>query len=140
MKCVYMERHILDDYGWKVENDRVPFMRLSRWISIRHNYDPHKRNKLWDYVIDEQGYSPDHCGFNPDGNLVLDYFIYNGQTYALNQFMRVDSPFSPVRYFFEDENGKKSYLSGYDTEAYYNPIYIEFDDEYERVRLYREIR
>ena len=39
---------------------------------------------------------------------------------------------------WEDENGKLQYLSGYDSENYYNPIMIEFSEACEYVRVYKE--
>ena len=41
--------------------------------------------------------------------------------------------------FFENEDGKKSFLSGYDCTQYYNPYLIEIDDGGEYVRLFEEV-
>lgn len=68
----------------------------------------------------------------------LDYFIYHGKKYALNQFMRLGSNFIPEVYQFE-ENGKTQFLSGVDSENYYNPLLIEVDEYGESVRIYEEI-
>ena len=63
----------------------------------------------------------------------MDYFRFGGRAYAINQFFRLDFPI-----FFENEEGKTTYLSGYDSENYYNPLLIELDDCGEFVRLYEE--
>lgn len=112
--------------------------RLSRWIEIKHNYNPSKRNSLWDYVTDGYGYHPYDDRFNPDENdgLFLDYFTWNGSTWALDQFLALGSVWwggAPIEY---TENGEIHYISGVDGDNYFNPIYIEFDEYCEHVRVY----
>lgn len=40
---------------------------------------------------------------------------------------------------WKDEDGKIHYLSGYDSEDYYNPIMIESSEYCEYVRVYQEV-
>jgi hypothetical protein len=121
-------------------DDRYKYKRVSRWIQIRQNYNPGKRNRLWDYVMDENGYHSYHEKFNPVNGLFLDYFIYNGKKYALDQFIRISSIADCIGHFTGYiENGEKYYLSGYDSENYFKPIFIELDEYCERVRIYEEI-
>ena len=120
-------------------NDGNSLVRLSRWISIRHNYNPSKRNRLWDYVRDGSGRGPFSSSFNPDDGLCLDYFVWNGRKWALEQFLLLGGMMGGAPIFFEDENGKTSYISGYDGENYYNPIMIELDECCESVRVYEEV-
>lgn len=113
-------------------------VRVSRWIEIKHNYNPNKNNHLWDYVTDDRAYHP--CDENFDSSrLCLDYFKHGGRTYALGQFIALggiaDCIGHCVGYI---ENDEKFYLSGYDSESYFNALYIELDELCEKVRLYRE--
>lgn len=117
--------------------DNKKIYRCSRWIKIKRNYNPNKRNRLYYYVSDGYGYREGTENYNPvlhDGKY-LDYFKWNGRTWAIEQFLKIDFPI-----FFENEEGKTSYISGYDSEEYYNPILIEFDDTCEYIRVYVERR
>lgn len=121
------------------------FERVSRWITIKHNYEPHPHNRLWDYVTDSQGYHPCDDNFDTVGGLYLDYLRFDGCNYAIEQFWRLGNPFyMPVTYSYE-ERGEVYFLHGVDmgTENYspsYRRIYIEFENEWcERVRVYREV-
>ena len=109
--------------------------RISRWIAIKHNYSPNRGNSLWYYVMDGSGYREGNPNFNPHDGLYLDYFRWNGRNWAIEQFYRMDYP-----EFWEDEDGKLNWLSGYDSENYYNPILIEIDEYCENVRVYEEVR
>lgn len=114
--------------------------RVSRWISVKENYTPGKNNSLWDYVTDENGYKPYQDGFNPENGLYLDYFKFAGRTYAIEQFFGIGSIADMIGHSMGYiENGERHYLSGFDSEDYYNPLYIEIEDGGEHVRLYREV-
>ena len=41
---------------------------------------------------------------------------------------------------FYEENGKKQFLSGYDSTVYYYPLEIEISDDGDYIRLYRELK
>ena len=109
--------------------------RVSRWIKIRRNYHPNHRNSLWYYVMDGNGYREGQEKFDPETGLYLDYFVWNGRKWAIEQFYRMDYPM-----MWEDENGKLNWLSCYDSENYYNPILLEFDEYCEYVRVYEEVK
>lgn len=116
------------------------YKRVSRWIEIKHNYTPNSRNALWDYVTDENGYHPYQDNFNPDNGLYLDYFKWNGRTYAVEQFAAFGSVMDCIGHSTGYvENGEKHYLSGYDMDNYYNPVMIELDEYGERCRVYIEV-
>lgn len=121
-----------------IANDGHVLNRRSRWIPIRHNYRPNKRNRLWYYVTDSKGRREGQRDFDPSSGLTLDYFVWNGRTWAIEQFYSVYGTMGIMPIFFEDENGKTSFISGYDSENYYNPILIELDDCGEYVRVYEE--
>ena len=118
-----------------ITKDGKTIRRLSRWIKIQRAYNVNKRNSLWYYVTDGNGYREGQSGFDPSTGLYLDYFRWNGRTWAVEQFMRLVYPI-----FWEDKEGKLNWLSGYDSENYYNPILIEFDEYCEYVRVYEEGR
>jgi hypothetical protein len=122
-------------------DDRYKYRRVSRWIQIRQNYNPGKRNRLWDYVTDENGRHPYQDNFSPENGLFLDYFIFNGRTYAIEQFIGFGSIADCIGHHTGYiENGEKYYLSGFDSEDYYRPILLELDDCGERVRVYEEVQ
>ena len=121
-----------------IANDGHVLNRVSRWIPIRHNYRPNRRNRLWYYVTDGNGRRETQEGFDPSSGLYLDYFVWNGRTWAIGQFNSVYGTMGIPPIFFENEDGKTSYISGYDSENYWNPIMIELDDCCENVRVYEE--
>ena len=137
-KTVLMKKYALRVEGWREDPAPAKMERLSRWIEIRHNYNPSERNPLWDYVTDENGNRPSSSKFAPEHGLYLDFFRWNGRNYAMEQFLALCNPFwNPVSYSYETEDGKTAYLSGVDCEDIYDPISIEVDCTGERVRVYR---
>lgn len=117
-----------------VTKDGRIIRRISRWIRIRHNYSPNKRNSLWYYVTDGNGYREGQEKFNADSGLFLDYFVWNGRKWAIEQFLRMDFPM-----MWRNSEGKLRWICGYDGENYYNPILIEMDEYCENVRVYEEV-
>lgn len=113
--------------------------RVSRWITIQHNYNPGKQNRLFYYAMDENGYREGQEKYNPENGLYLDFFRWNGRTWAIEQFINMASPWA-VPVMFYDETEKLNHLAGYDSEDYYNPVMIELDECGERVRVYREVK
>lgn len=138
-KEIIMNETVCNNNGW-AENGTKKFYRVSRWITIRHNYTPRKNNMLWDYVTDENGYKPYQDNFSPENGLYLDYFKWNGRNYAIDQFIALNNPFfAPFGYSYENADGKRCYLSGYDADGdIFRPAFIEFDECCERVRVYIE--
>ena len=112
---------------FKTNNGRT-ITRISRHIKIRTDYVT-SRHSLFDYADSSS---------EEDGKRLLDYFVFKGKKYALNQFMRLGSMFIPEVYQFE-ENDKTQFLSGVDSENYFNPLLIEIDDYCEYVRVYQEV-
>ena len=129
--------------GKEKVDTRLKFERVSRWIKLKTNYNPTKKNALWDYVQDEMGYRTCQKDFNPDSDLFLDYFTFNGKNYALEQFIGIGSIADAIGHHEGYvENKTKHYLSGYDEQDYFHPLFIEIDEYGEHVRCYRykEIR
>lgn len=106
--------------------DKTTLIRKSRWISIHCKYVT-RRHSLAEYA--------DFAGSDDPEIGLLHYFMYQNKAYAIGQFMRLSYPI-----FFENEEGKTSYISGYDCTQYYHPLLIEMDDCCERVRLFDEER
>lgn len=129
--------HVCGSNGWFIKDQRM-LHRLSRWLKVKTNYRPGKNNSLWDYVTDTSGYHPNEKQFNLNDELELKYFTFNGRNYAIDQFMCLFNPFWCCFGYSYDDNGKTRYLSGYDSENYYNPILIELDEYGEYVRVYME--
>jgi len=139
MKNIVMRVEKCGNNGW-YEDGKKEFCRVSRWITVKQNYHPNKRNSLWYYVMDEYGRKPGDNEFNPKNGLFLDYFTYKGRNYAVEQFWLLGNVFYlPFTYSYE-EKGKRIYLSAVDMDGdLFNPIYVEFDEYGEKVRIYEEI-
>jgi len=122
----------------KRNNDERYFnlYRASRWIAVKHNYNPTKRNSLWDYVTDGSGYRSSESKFNPEDGLYLDYFEWNGRKFALDQFLGFGNPFYLPEEEYYLENGEWHRLAGVDMDNYWRPIRVEFDEWGEHVRVY----
>ena len=139
MKNIEMTKHLLINNRWETSPKKVMFQRISGWIAVKHDYTPQKNDGLWGYVTDGHGYYPHEDRFDPERGLYLDYFVFGGRRYAMDQFFRLGNMWAAVAFSYEDEDGKPSFLSGFDIEDYFNPIYAEFDEYCEKVRLYREV-
>ena len=113
--------------------------RLSRWITIRTNYNVSKANSLYDYSTDENGYRPYQDGYDPTNGTYLDYFRFGGRTYAIEQFILLSSMWIGGRpYHFIDTDGTPASVIAVDMDGdLYDPLYIELDEYGERVRVYQ---
>ena len=112
--------------------------RLSRWVTIQHNYNVSKRNSLYDYSTDGSGYHPHEDRYDPTDGTYLDYFRYGGRTYAIEQFVSLGSMWIGGQpYQFIDTDGSVSCVAAFDIDGcLYDPLYIEIDEYGERVRVY----
>lgn len=115
--------------------------RVSRWIQIKQNYNVSKRNGLFEFSTDENGYTPAQVDYNPENGTFLDYFRFRGRNYAINQFIVLGSAWcGGVRYEFTDTDGKSTFIHAVDFYGdLFNPLYIELEEGGERVRVY-EVR
>lgn len=113
----------------------------SRWIEIRHAYTVGKNNSLYEFATDEYGYKPHGKNFNPENGLYLDYFVYNGRKYALEQFIGIGSMACPGEpYHVKNNDGSISTICAVDFYGdLYNPLYAEFDVCCEKVRVYEKV-
>ena len=62
------------------------------------------------------------------------YFVWNGQRYHLDDIGRLSYPV-----FFENENGKTDFCSGYICLCNWGGVLVQIDDSGEAVQLYDEI-
>lgn len=117
---------------------RDELTRLSRWITIRHNYNVNKNNSLYDFSTDESGYHPYQDDYNPANGTYLDYFYFNGRTYAIGQFVIIGSmACAGEPYRFKDTDGSITTVGAVDFYGcLYDPLYLEVDEYGERVRVY----
>ena len=121
---------------FKTENGTT-LKRVSRWIKVRQAYNITKRHSLYGYATDENGHYEGSSNFNPKSETFLDYFIFCGKKYALNQFIGCSSQWGyPIMFYDEFEN--LNHISGYDSEDYYKPLLIELSESGEYVRCYYE--
>ena len=113
--------------------------RLSRWITIQHKYNASKRNSLFEFVTDENGYYPHQDGFDPVNGTYLDYFKFDGHSYAIDQFASLGSVWiSGKPHKFRDTDGTISSVDAVDIYGdLYDPLYIEFDEYGGQVRVYK---
>ena len=113
--------------------------RLSRWIQVKQNYNVSKRNSLYEFSIDENGYKPGQSEYNPVNANYLDYFCFNGRNYAIEQFIALGSVWcGGAPYEFTDTDGKSTFIHAVDfCGDLYKPLYIELDENGERVRVYK---
>lgn len=111
-----------------ITTDGKQIKRISRWIKIKQAYNITERHNLYYYAeqIDEN-------------ENVLDYFVFNGRKYALSQFYRFGTMFTPTPPLMFYENDKLQFISGYDSENYFNSLLIEISDCGEYVRIYEEL-
>lgn len=117
--------------------DGKQMRRVSRWIKLRNNFNPSPRNRLWDYVTDSNGYHSYQDKFQSDTALDLYYFRFGGRNYALEQFYVLPGP--PIMY--ENEDGKRGVIGTVDMDGNLShPLYGEWDECCEHVRLYEEVR
>ena len=124
--------------GWH-EDGFEKFVRASRWIKVNIDYNPSKRNRLWDYVRDGFGRKPSDEDFCKDESPYLDYFTWRKRNYAIEQFLALGNPFWMPESYSYVEAGQKHWISGVDGEDIYNPIYIEMDEYGERLRVYEKV-
>ena len=124
---------------FKTVDGKNTVTRLSRWIQIKQNYNVNKRNSLYEFSTDENGYKPGDSEYNPANGTYLDYFRFNGRNYAIEQFIALGSVWcSGSPYEFTDTDGKSTFIHAVDYYGdLYNPLYIEVDECGERVRVYK---
>lgn len=122
-------------------SNEYEYKRASRWIKIENSYNVNKRNALYDYSVDGNGYHPYQDSYNPENGTFLDFFRWGGRKYAIEQFAAFGSIMDTLGHFTGYiENGEQHFLAGYDVENYFNPIIIETDEYGEYVRVYEEVK
>lgn len=109
----------------KTKEGEELYERISRWITIQHDYNITKRHSLYYYA--------DDCC---DGSNAVSYFKFNGRKYAIAQMYRLMGMMGIGHNLILNDD---SILCAYDGEQYYNPIYIEVDDFGEKVRVYQYV-
>lgn len=103
--------------------------KVSRWITINDKMIT-SRHHLWNYGYNENGDRTD-----TDKKRYILSFRWNNREYCLEQFL---SRFSFIVGFDQDCKEYPSYITGYDGENYFNPLYCELDEVNLKIRLYTE--
>lgn len=117
--------------------DRIE--QLSRWIKV-HTIPVTKRHSLYDYATDDCGRHPYQDNFDPGDGVLLDYFVYQGKQYALEQFLSTHSALGGWDPYYSANNvDDYVILSGYEADEYFHPLLIEIGAYGELVRVYREL-
>lgn len=120
-------------------NDGKKIRRLSRWIKIREAYDVSKRNGLYDYCTDENGYKPYQDQFDSTNGTYCNYFVFRGVKLAIDRFYSCGSQWINASYEWT-ENGKHCFISGVDMDGnLFHPLLIELDEYGENARVYEEV-
>lgn len=103
--------------------------KVSRWITINDKRIT-RRHHLWEY-----GYNDDGDRTDEDKQRYIMSFKWHNREYSLEQFL---SRFSVMVGFDHDCKEYPSYITGYDGENYFNPLYCELDEVNLKIRLYQK--
>lgn len=123
------------------DHDGNKIERLSRWIKI-HTLPVTKRHSLYEYATDGSGHHPYNEHFDSTNGVLVDYFVFQGKQYALEQFLSTSSAWAGAwnPFYSEDDVDDYVILSGYEAEEYFNPLMIEVGEYGEFVRVYQEVK
>lgn len=121
--------------------DGTQFERVSRWITVNIGERITKRNNLYEFSTDENGYNPSSDRFDPKNGVYIDYFKHDGKKYSLSQFVALGSVWcGGVPYMYEDDNGELGIIGAVDFYGdLYTPLYAELSECCEQIRLYRMV-
>ena len=122
------QTYISNDGRWRISP-------LSRWLKIRRAENITPRNGLYYYSLNAYGGRCSECIENPGA--WCDYFVYNRKRYPLEKFITVfDSDRMEYPPTFTDSDGVPHSIDYVEIDTGREPLYIEIDDERERVRVY----
>lgn len=113
--------------------------KLSRWITIRTNYNPSPRNALWYNVMDGNGHGPHSDKFNPEEGIYLDYIRHDGQNYAINEFYALGGAWlGGAPYFFIDTDKQEHVIGAlWMGGSVFGPgVYAEISEYGDAIRLF----
>lgn len=102
----------------------IKLKKVSSWLKVYRNYNVSERNRLYDYASTE------------NGGKRLDYFRYNGNTYAINQFWERFNEWDYNPY--ADLNNYPEFIVGWQGDEFIHPLLLEIDETGEKVRLWKE--
>ena len=109
--------------------DGTKFMRVSRWISRKTDYNITEKHDLYCYAED--------CW---NGTRCVDYIVHNGYRIALGSMYRLESMFIGGAPYEFIENKKVHYIGAVDMDGdIYDPYYIESDLWGDTFRLYKKV-
>lgn len=110
--------------------DGTRFIRVSRWISRKTDYNITKKHGLYCYAED--------CG---DNTKCVDYIIHKGYKIACGAMYGIGSMWVPGEPYEFIENNEKHYINAVDMDSnIYDPYYIECEFYGNKFRLYKKVR
>lgn len=110
--------------------DGTKFIRVSRWISRKTDYNITEKHGLYCYAED--------CG---DDTKCVDYIIYKGYRIPLGAMYCLGSLFIGGNNYEFIENGETHFISAVDMDGdIYDPYYIECDPWGDKFRLYKKVK
>ena len=125
---------------YTTKDGKHDFIR-SRWLKVQNAYNVTPRHSLWDFVSDENGYKPHDKMFNPENGNFLDWFMYRGRKYAIEQFVGLGSVWcGGVPYEIQETDGKSTFIHAVDFSGdIFRPLYIEISEYGDYVRVYEAV-
>ena len=109
--------------------DGSEFIRVSRWISRKTDYNITEKHGLYCYA--------DDCC---DDTKCVDYIVHNGYRIACGAMYAIGSMWVSGEPYEFIENGKTHVICAVDMDGdIYDPYYIECDEWGEKFRLYKKV-
>lgn len=108
--------------------DGAEFERMSRWITIKNDYNITKKHGLFCYA---EEYDGENC---------VNYIMHKGYRIAVSAMYLLGSMWISEKPHQFKENGDIHTISAVDMDGnIYDPFYIELDEWGEKVRLYKKV-
>ena len=109
--------------------DGTRFIRVSRWISRKTDYNITEKHGLYCYG--------EVC---EDGTMCVDYIIHKGYSIACSAMYAIGSMWVSGEPYEFIENDKTHVIGAVDMDGdIYDPYYIECDEWGEKFRLYKKV-
>lgn len=110
-------------------NDGTEFERMSRWITIKTDYNITEKHGLFCYAEEYD-----------DGEYCVNYITHKGYRIAVNAMYLLGSFFISEKPHVFIEKGEEHFINAVDMDGnIYDPFYIELDEWGEKVRLYKKV-
>lgn len=109
--------------------DGSEFIRVSRWINRKTDYNITNRHGLYCYAEDCE-----------DGTKCVDYIVHKGYRIACSAMYAIGSMFVYGKPYEFIENKENHCICAVDMDGdIYDPYYIEISEDCEKYRLYKKL-